>query len=148
MTQKYDIIIYGATGFTGSLVFEYFAKNVDQSTIKWAIAGRNKTKLQQLADKIAPNTPILINELNDPISIAQMCESTKVLMNLVGPYYRFGLPIIKACIDAKTHYIDITGEPSFIKQSIDQFHEKAKQAGVSIVHCCGFDSIPTDLGTY
>jgi short subunit dehydrogenase-like uncharacterized protein len=133
--------MFGATGFTGRLVAEYIA---GQRPKKWAIAGRNREKLQALGFDV----PILVVDAMDPAACADVARRTRVVCTTVGPYTKYGAALVAACADAGTHYCDLTGEVNFMRASIDANHERAKQTGARIVHACGFDSIPSDLGTW
>ncbi len=145
--RKYDIVLLGATGFTGNYVARYLATYAIQENINWAIAGRNVEKLKTLAEEMGANElPIIYADINDPESLDKMASSTKVVCTTVGPFAKFGTPVVDACVKARTHYCDITGETHWIKKIIDLYHNKAVESGVKIVHCCGFDSIPSDLG--
>ncbi len=151
---KYDLIVFGATGFTGKLVVEYLLKNygIRNSRFTWAIAGRNKIKLEKLikslihVNKVTIDIDTFVVDSFDSNSLDILTSSCKVILSTVGPYLKYGLPLIKSCVKNKTNYCDITGEVPFIRDSIDKFHEEAKRNKCRIVHSCGFDSIPSDLG--
>ena len=151
---KYDLIVFGATGFTGKLVVEYLLKNygIRNSRFTWAIAGRNKIKLEKLIkslihiNKVTIDIDTFVVDSFDSNSLDILTSSCKVILSTVGPYLKYGLPLIKSCVKNKTNYCDITGEVPFIRDSIDKFHEEAKRNKCRIVHSCGFDSIPSDLG--
>lgn len=151
-TEKtYDIIVYGASGFTGRLVAEYLTKQYGQSPdLKWAMAGRSAAKLAAVRDEIgAPsNTPLVIADADDPESIEAMVASTKVVLTTVGPYQLYGSDLVAACAKAGTDYVDLCGEPPWMRQMIDAHEETARQSGARIVFSCGFDSIPFDLGVH
>jgi saccharopine dehydrogenase (NAD+, L-glutamate forming) len=152
-SRKYDLVLFGATGFTGKLVAAYLYRNAASENIKWAIAGRNSEKLVLLKRKLENESmghpiDIIQADISNPESLRKMTLSTKSLMTTVGPFDLYGEPVVKACVDTSTHYLDITGEPLFIERIYKQYHKKAKESGVAIVHCCGFDSIPADLGTW
>ncbi len=135
----HDIVLFGATGFTGALVAQHLAA---AGTERWAIAGRNRAKLEALDLGV----PIIVADSGDAASLAAMARSTKVVCSTVGPYMLYGLPLLEACAEAGTDYCDITGETPFIRAGMDRFHERARETGARLVHCCGFDSIPSDLG--
>lgn len=139
--REFDLILFGATGFTGKLVAEYLAK---QRPKKWAIAGRNKEKLAALGI----DAPIVIVDAMDPAACTAIAQRTRVVCTTVGPYTKYGGALVAACAEAGTHYCDLTGEVNFMRATIDAHHERAKQTGARIVHTCGFDSIPSDLGTW
>ena len=147
MSRDYDIVLFGATGFTGALTAIEIANSDEvKSGLRFAIAGRNQEKLEAVA-KTCGNPPIEIVDATDEKALRALAEKTGVIVTTVGPYLRHGLPLTKACAAAGTHYADLTGEPPFIRNSIDANHVVAKETGARIVHCCGFDSIPSDLGT-
>lgn len=151
-SREFDIVIFGATGFTGQLVAEYFAKNVPLSEISWAIAGRNLEKLIQvragltLIDPTCQELAVLSADSANADSLLTMTKSTKVVLSTVGPYAEYGEPLVRACVEGGTDYCDITGEPAFVASIRSEYHEAALQKGVRIVNCCGFDSIPADAG--
>eukprot|EP00758_Cryptobia_borreli_P010062 Tbor_TRINITY_DN5534_c0_g1::TRINITY_DN5534_c0_g1_i1::g.12589::m.12589 len=140
----YDFIVYGATGYTGQLVVEYLSKASHTSKYKWAIAGRNIDALNSLANKHG-GVPVIQADVS-PSSLKSMCEQATVLLSLVGPYTLYGMPVVDACVDAKTHYIDITGEYPFIRKSIDKYHELCEANNILLISCAGFDSVPGDIG--
>lgn len=144
-----DIALFGATGFTGSLTADYLGAHIPKGT-SWAIAGRNAAKLQVVADRIADDggvVPTIIEaDIADEASMKALAEQTRVLITTVGPYLQHGEPAVKACAEAGTHYVDLTGEPEFVDRMWLKYHEVAKASGAKIVHACGFDSIPYDLG--
>lgn len=146
--REFDIIVYGATGFTGRLVAEYLAANY--ADVKWAMAGRSLTKLEQVRDEIgAPaGTPLLTANADDPASLKAMVERAKVVITTVGPYQLYGEPLLAACAAAGTAYVDLCGEPAWMRQMIDKYEGAAKASGARIVFSCGFDSIPFDLGVW
>jgi short subunit dehydrogenase-like uncharacterized protein len=155
MNRELDIILWGATGFTGKLVAEYFANHYgcNGSKLKWAIAGRNEDKLKLLRssltkfDPSAENLPIITADIDSLPSLQKLTRRTQVVCTTVGPYNLYGKILLKACLEEQTNYCDLTGEPNFIRYSIDTFHKEAKDKKIQIVHSCGFDSIPSDLGT-
>lgn len=146
--REFDIIVYGATGFTGRLVAEYLAANY--ADVKWAMAGRSLTKLEEVRGEIgAPaGTPLLTANADDPASLKAMVERAKVVITTVGPYQLYGEPILAACAAAGTAYVDLCGEPAWMRQMIDRYEGTAKASGARIVFSCGFDSIPFDLGVW
>lgn len=151
MTKQNDIIIYGATGFTGRLVAEYLVNQYrDDNSIKWAMAGRNKQKLIAVRDEIgAPeNTPLVVTDSDDIESLTAMVKSTKVVLTTVGPYQIYGSDLVALCAKLGTDYVDLCGEPAWMREMIDQYQQQAQQSGARIVFSCGFDSIPFDLGVY
>jgi short subunit dehydrogenase-like uncharacterized protein len=148
MARTYDLIVYGATGYTGRLVAEYLARQHGGSGLIWAMAGRSAEKLSQVRDLIgAPaDTPLVVADSDDPASLAAMAQSTHVVVTTVGPYQLYGTPVLEACVAAGTHYADLCGEPVWMRQMIDRFDAQARATGARIAFSSGFDSIPFDLG--
>ena len=147
--NKYDFVIYGATGFTGKLVVEYAINQYNNNNeISWAIAGRNNEKLEHIQEKY--NLPSYIGKIivdsNDQNSIDEMVSQTKCVLTTVGPYQLYGEKIIKTCVSSGTDYVDLCGEPGFMHKIISECSAEAKETGARIVFSCGFDSIPFDLG--
>lgn len=146
---EYDIIVYGATGFTGRLVAEYLAATYGvDGQIKWAMAGRSAQKLAQVRDEIgAPaNTPLIVADAGDAASVKAMVEATKAVLTTVGPYQLYGSDLVAACAAAGTDYLDLSGEPTWMHAMIGAHEAAAKASGARIVFSCGFDSIPFELG--
>lgn len=149
MSKEFDIIIWGATGFTGRLVAEYIFKNYSSGKLNWAIAGRDKKKLINVRDKIADeNIPLIIADSFDEVSLTKMTQRTKVICSTVGPYSKYGSLLVKSCIKTNTHYCDLAGEAQWIRKIVDTYHQEAKNKKIRIVNSCGFDSIPSDIGVY
>ena len=146
MTRPYDIIIWGASGFTGRLALDYLYAQHGIDNVKWAVAGRNENKLRQVL--AGRDVPILLADANDPESLSQLVKNTRVMLTTVGPYARYGSLLVAACAEYGTHYCDITGEAPWMREMIDLHQETARASGAKIVHSCGFDSIPSDLGVY
>ncbi|MGB5286425.1 MAG: saccharopine dehydrogenase NADP-binding domain-containing protein [Polyangiales bacterium] len=149
-SRDFDIVLWGATGFTGRLVADYLVRNYlgGETGLRLALAGRNKQKLEGIAKEIgAPQLPILVGESFDVDSLDEIASKTEVLISTVGPYAKYGAEIVAACVRNGTDYCDLTGETHFVRAMIDAHHEEAKKTGARIVHCCGYDSIPSDLGT-
>ena len=148
--KEFDVIIWGASGFTGRLVVAHLFKNYGvNGDLIWAMAGRNKKKLKQVRSEIADNSvPIIIAESNDEVSLKEMIIRTKVICTTVGPYAIYGSKLVSLCANQGTDYCDLSGEVQWMRKMIDQHHETAKINGVKIVHTCGFDSIPSDMGVY
>lgn len=150
--REYDIIVYGATGFTGRLVAEYLAHHYAgrDDAPKWAMAGRSIDKLNEVRDLIgAPaDTPLIAADADNPASLANMAGRTKVVLTTVGPYQLYGDALVAACVKAGTAYADLCGEPGWMRDMIDQHQAAAIASGARIVFSCGFDSIPFDLGVY
>ena len=148
--KEFDIIVWGASGFTGRLVVAYLFQNYGvNDDLKWAMAGRNKQKLNQVRLEVADNSvPIIIADCNDEVSLKEMIIRTKVICTTVGPYAIYGSKLVSSCVNHGTDYCDLSGEVQWMRKMIDQHHETAKINGVKIVHTCGFDSIPSDMGVY
>lgn len=149
MPREFDIIIYGATGYTGRLVAEYLVQaypGADKPS--WAMAGRSLAKLEEVRDLIgAPSdTPLVVADAEDPASIRAMCDRATVILTTVGPYQLYGSDLVAACAETGTAYVDLCGEPGWMNEMIAAHHETAQKTGARIVFSCGFDSIPFDLG--
>lgn len=151
-TREFDIIVYGATGFTGRLVAEYLSQHYAgrSDAPKWAMAGRSTEKLAEVRDLIgAPkDTPLVVADASDPASLDAMAARTKVILTTVGPYQLYGAPLVAACVKAGTAYADLCGEPGWMREMIDEHQDAAKASGARITFSCGFDSIPFDLGVH
>jgi short subunit dehydrogenase-like uncharacterized protein len=153
LDRRYDIVLFGATGFTGGLTAEYLAHRAP-SELRWAIAGRDLHRLERLASQLAflaPDAPrpgVVHADLDDALALRALAQSTRLVASTVGPFMEYGEPLVAACVDAGTDYIDITGEPEFVDRIWLGYHDQARRAGLRIVHCCGFDSIPADLGVW
>ena len=148
-SRELDIVVYGATGFVGKLTAQYLARAGAQARI--GLAGRSAERLAAVRDGlggVARDWPILIADATAPATLATLAERTRVVISTVGPYTRYGLPLVAACAAAGTDYADLTGEALFIRDSIDLHHKQAVDTGARIVHSCGFDSIPSDLSVY
>lgn len=149
--RPYDLVVLGATGFTGGLVADYLAEHAPPET-RWAIAGRSAEKLEtvgaRLRARACPPAAAEVADTGAPDALLALAHETRVLLTTVGPYERYGLPVVEACVKAGTHYADITGEPPFVAQTVERFHEAAEAKQVAVVSCCGFDSVPHDLGAY
>ncbi|MEH6389753.1 saccharopine dehydrogenase family protein [Pseudomonas profundi] len=150
-TPEFDVVVYGATGYTGRLVAEYLAQEyADDKALRWAMAGRNAQKLAAVRDEIgAPQgTPLVVADTSDPASLYAMVERTRVVLTTVGPYQLYGSELVAACAETGTDYVDLCGEPAWMRQMIDAHADAARASGARIVFSCGFDSIPFDLGVY
>jgi short subunit dehydrogenase-like uncharacterized protein len=151
--RTYDIVVFGATGFTGGLTAEYLARHAPPDA-RWALAGRNTAKLEQVRQRLAAINPacgkldLLPADVADAGSIRRVAESARCVITTVGPYILHGEPLVAACAAAGTDYVDLTGEPEFVDLMWLRYHEQAVASGARLVHCCGFDSIPHDLGAY
>ncbi|MEM8771076.1 MAG: saccharopine dehydrogenase NADP-binding domain-containing protein [Pseudomonadota bacterium] len=149
--EQVDIAVFGATGFTGRLVAEYLAKNYPNGgDLSWAMVGRSEDKLNAVRDEIgAPaDTPFIVADASDEASMKNLVESAKVVITTVGPYQEYGNELVAACAEHGTDYVDLCGEPAWMRQKIDEHGETAKKSGARIVFSCGFDSIPSDLGIF
>lgn len=147
MDREFDIILFGATGFTGKLVAEYLSRT--QPNLKWALAGRSREKLEAVRDSLdAKEVAIRVADSHDAAALVKLAGEARVVCTTVGPYAKHGKALVDACATSGTHYCDITGEVPFVRRSIDDNHDRALASGTRIVHCCGFDSIPFDLGVY
>jgi len=143
--REFDVVLFGATSFVGRLTARYLREAAPVGA-RIALAGRSESRLQELRSSLGLDWPLLVADTGEDSSLAKMAEATRVLASTVGPYRRYGIPVVEACARAGTHYADLTGEVVFIRESIDRFHEQARGSGARIVHSCGFDSIPSDLG--
>ncbi len=148
--REHEIVVYGATGFTGGLTAEYLAANA--AGARWALAGRSRDKLEAVRDRLAAIDPSLAGlalieaDAGNPASLRALAESTRVVISTVGPYIHYGEPLVAACAEAGTDYVDLTGEPEFVDRMWLGYHAQAQRTGARLVHSCGFDSIPYDLG--
>jgi len=151
--REHDIVLFGATGFTGRLVADYFAEHAPKG-VRWAIAGRNREKLEGVKRELVAAHPelaqlaVLVADGHDEASLEALAPKTAVICTTVGPFAKHGQKLVAACARHGTHYCDITGEVPFIRASIDENHERAIETRARVVHCCGFDSIPFDLGVH
>lgn len=153
-TRKYDIVLFGATGFTGNLVAEYFARHVSAKTVKWAIAGRNSNKLEAVKIRLMHLNPecaevgVLECNSDDLKSLEKVTKQTTIIVTTVGPFVQHGENLVQACVNTATNYCDITGEPEFVKSVLKKYDTAAREKGIYIINCCGFDSIPADAGAF
>jgi short subunit dehydrogenase-like uncharacterized protein len=143
--MKFDLILFGATGFTGRLVLEHLRDHAPAG-FRYAVLGRNQKKLEQVLASANVTVPILVADASDAVALKSVVAQTRVVATTVGPYARHGLPLVAACAEAGVHYCDITGEVNFMRKSIDANAKSALDSTSCIVHACGFDSIPSDLG--
>ncbi|XP_077998254.1 saccharopine dehydrogenase-like oxidoreductase [Glandiceps talaboti] len=154
LERKFDVVVFGATGFTGQFVVEELARVTEkEKDLKWAVAGRNKSKLdgilqqaQKETGKQLDNVEVIIADVNDGDSMAKLCQQAKLVMNCVGPYRFWGEQVVKACVENGAHHLDISGEPQFLENMQLKYHSLAKENNVYVVGSCGFDSIPADMG--
>lgn len=146
MTERdLDLVVFGATGFTGGLVAEYLAREAP-GELRWGIAGRSEDKLRAVRDRLDARPELLVADVADPASMGALAARARVALTTVGPFEERGEPLVRACVEEKTDYLDITGEPRFVDRMIDRYDGRARDAGVKVISCCGFDSIPPDLG--
>ena len=150
--RPYDVVVYGASGFTGRLVAEYLLEAYGASgSLAWAMAGRNLPKLEGVRRELgaaAGEIPLLVADSDDAESLLKLAATTRVVATTVGPYALYGSKLVAACVSTGTHYCDLTGEVHWMRRMIDAHHEEAKRRGARIVHTCGFDSLPSDLGVH
>ena len=149
-SRTHDLILFGASGFVGALTAKHLAEHAPEGA-RIALAGRSRAKVESVRatlPALAHDWPIVEADASDPEAMRELAESTKVIVTTVGPYARYGLPVVAACAAAGTHYADLTGEVLFVRESADSYHEVAKASGAKITHACGFDSIPSDLGVW
>jgi short subunit dehydrogenase-like uncharacterized protein len=147
--REFDVVLYGATGFVGKLTAEYLSRAGGAARI--ALAGRSADRLLAVRESLPDSAqawPLITADASSPSSLNAMAARTRVVVTTVGPYAKYGLPLVAACTAAGTDYADLTGEPYFVRDSIDHFHKQAIDTGARIVHSCGFDSIPSDLSTF
>ena len=153
MRRTYDLVLFGATGFTGGLTAEYLARHAPTGC-RWALAGRSTAKLEALRsrlERINPDCaglPLLRADSADPASLRALASDTRVVATTVGPYLEYGEPLVAACADAGTDYADLSGEPEFVDRMYLHHHARAQETGARLVHACGFDSVPHDLGVH
>ncbi len=150
-SSKFDIVVYGATGFTGQLVAEYLAAHYKaDASLKWAMAGRSKEKLASVRDAIGAqaDTPLIVADAGDPASLKAMVAQAKSVISTVGPYQLYGSELVAACVNSGTDYFDLCGEPVWMRKMIDAYESTAKSTGARIVFSCGYDSLPFELGVF
>ena len=147
MSKEYDIVVYGVTGFTGKLVFEYLVNHKETENLNLAIAGRNSEKLKKIHED-NQNVDYLVVDANDFDSVDNMCLKSNLVISTVGPYNLYGEEVVKSCVKHSTHYVDLTGEPNFVHKIRKQYSQSAIDNKSLIVNCCGFESIIPDVGTY
>ncbi len=145
-SREHDVVVYGATGFVGRLTARYLAASAPPEA-RIALGGRSRQKLERTRDELGVDWPLVLADGSDRDAVAALAASTRVVATTVGPYFKYGKPLVEACAAAGTHYADLTGEVLFMRWSIDAAGEAARASGARIVHTCGFDSIPSDIGT-
>ncbi|MBY0409581.1 MAG: saccharopine dehydrogenase NADP-binding domain-containing protein, partial [Burkholderiaceae bacterium] len=151
MTKPFDLVVHGATGFTGRLVVEYLLQRYPEgSGLRWAMGGRSAEKLAAVRDEVgAPaNTPLIVTDTQDHASLQALMDQTRLVLTTVGPYQLYGNEMVAACAKAGVDYVDLCGEPAWMRHMIDAHKATAKASGARIVFSCGFDSIPFDLGVF
>lgn len=155
MANRLDIIIFGASGFTGKHTIPYVYKlaKADGRSLSWGVAGRSEQKLKATLDEVSKkleanfaDIPTIIADVKDEESLKKMAERARIIINCCGPYRFYGEPVVKACIEAGTHHVDVSGEPQYMETMQLKYHKDAQEKGVYVVSACGFDSIPTDMG--
>ena len=151
--RELDLVVFGATGFTGRLTAEYLARHAPDG-LRWGLVGRSREKLEGVREHLTAtdaglgDLPLLIADVEDDVSLKDVANRARVVITTVGPYLRYGEPLVAACAEAGTDYVDLTGEPEFVDRTYVAHHATAQQTGARLVHACGFDSIPHDLGAY
>jgi short subunit dehydrogenase-like uncharacterized protein len=146
--REYEVVLYGASGFTGRQTVAYFATHAP-SGLRWAIAGRDRGRLERVRQQFGPpadTIDVLVADSSDQPAVDDIATRTRVLLTTAGPYARFGTPLVDACVRSNTHYVDVTGEPAWVGQLVARYHDRAAVTGTRIVPGCGFDSVPSDLG--
>lgn len=143
-SQRFDIVLFGATSYVGRLTARYLVAHHSDLRIAWA--GRSMSKLESLNSDLGVNYPLISADVEDESSIQAMVATTNTIISTVGPYARWGEVTVKACVDRGRNYVDLCGEAQFIREMIDKYHERARETGAAIVHSCGFDSVPSDIG--
>jgi short subunit dehydrogenase-like uncharacterized protein len=146
--RAYDVVLYGASGFVGKQTVQYFASHTSPEQVRWAIAGRNRQKLEAIRDEVGVTVSVLVADSQDQQAIDAIVSQTRVLLTTAGPFALYGNALVDACVRFKTHYVDITGETPWVRALIDRYHAQASTDGTRIIPCCGFDSVPSDLGAY
>lgn len=150
--RELDVVVYGASGFTGRLVAEYlFERYGTGGDLKWALAGRSSRRVTEVLDglgKPGADVPVIVADSTDAAALRALAGRTRVVLTTVGPYARHGEPLVAACVAGGTHYCDLAGEVQWMRSMIDDYQDDARESGARIVHACGFDSIPSDLGVW
>jgi short subunit dehydrogenase-like uncharacterized protein len=147
--SAFDVVIYGATSFVGQILCRYFVeRHGTDGELRWAIAGRNRDKLDQVASESGADVPRIVADAADDEALRSLAESTEVVVSTVGPYALYGSKLIAAVVEAGVGYCDLTGEPQWMSKMIDMHHDRAVETGARVVHACGFDSVPSDLGVW
>ena len=148
-TKEFDLVIFGATSFVGQLVCDYLLNEAIGAHLNWAMAGRSQSKLRKIKNELgekAASLPLFIADSLDEIALKNLCQRTNLIVSTVGPYALYGETLIKVCAQTGTDYCDLTGEPQWIRRMTLAYEREAEASGARIVNCCGFDSMPSDLG--
>jgi short subunit dehydrogenase-like uncharacterized protein len=153
--KQHDLVVWGATGVAGRLVAEHLVEHYTPETLSLAVGGRDERRLRRVRDDLLDGNddwekadlPLVLGDATDPESLRDLARDTRVVCTTVGPYTEYGTPLVEACVEAGTDYCDLTGEVTWVREMVDRYHEEAVDAGARIVHSCGFDSVPADLGT-
>jgi short subunit dehydrogenase-like uncharacterized protein len=150
--RAHDVVVWGATGVAGRLLAQYLAEQYPPAELSPAIGGRDEERLAAVESDLCTDTewdevPVVVGDATDPESLREMARDTHVVATTVGPYTKYGTPLVEACIQTGTDYCDLTGEVNWVRETVDRFHDEAVEAGTRIVHSCGFDSVPADIGT-
>lgn len=150
---SYDLVVFGATSFVGQILTRYLAEHFTgrNEALRWAIAGRSESKLNEVKRALGAAgqaLPIIVADAANEAQLRALCAQTRVVVSTVGPYALYGEPLVKVCAESGTDYCDLTGETQWIKRMVDRYEAAARQSGARIVHCCGFDSVPSDMGVY
>jgi len=152
MTAQFDVLVFGATSFVGQILCRYLTERTAQGApLRWAMAGRSQAKLESVRRSLgdsAASIPLLVADAADEPALRELVRRTRVVVSTVGPYALYGEPLVRACVEAGVDYCDLTGEVQWIRRMIDRYEAEAIRSGARIVHCCGFDSIPSDLGVH
>jgi len=149
INKEFDIVIFGATSFVGKILCNYLVNEYTEPNLTWAMAARSEVKLEELKESLGANAvaiPVIIADSSDEQALQSMCEKTELVISTVGPYALYGELLVKTCCQLGTDYCDLTGEPQWISRMVSRYEDDAKRSGARIVNCCGFDSIPSDLG--
>jgi short subunit dehydrogenase-like uncharacterized protein len=146
MARELDVVVFGAGGVTGRNVAAYLAERAAEGPLSWAAAARDPNKLEGVLGGLGVRAPEIVRaDVSEPDSLAAMASRARVVLDLVGPYARYGRPVIDACVASTTHYVDLTGELPFVRQIIDEHHQRAAEAAIKLVQVCGFEALPADL---
>jgi short subunit dehydrogenase-like uncharacterized protein len=150
-SRTYDVVLYGATGFVGRQTVAYFAAHANAHGLRWALAGRNRAKLEAVRAACGPGAEaagIVVADAADASALAALAQGARVVLSTAGPFALYGSALVAACVASRTHYLDITGETPWVRELIDRHHAQAARDGTRIIPCCGFDSVPSDLGAW